>query len=61
MKDKPPPLDLDAYSTVALHELLTEVMVKLRERDAKDLKQNFVTKSQRVTLQEKIERHLKGD
>ena len=58
MKNKLEDIDLDALSYDELNELLDRVMVKLRQRDAIDLKENFITKSQRITLPEKIARHI---
>ena len=51
-------IDLDSLSTEELNELLDEVMFKLRNRDAQELKKSLSTKSQRITLPEHIDRHL---
>ena len=57
MSEEPEKINLDAYSTVALNDLLSQVMTRLRERDARDLKKDFVTKSQRMTLQDTLKKH----
>jgi hypothetical protein len=52
--------DLDALTTEQLTELLDRVMIKLRYRDAEDLKHDFQTKSQRLTLEEQVAKRLAG-
>lgn len=51
-------IDLDKLSTEELNELLDDVMFKLRNRDAQELKKHLTSKSQRITLPEHIARHL---
>ncbi len=58
MQSNPDPYDLDALTTEQLMELLDQVMIKLRYRDAEDLKHDFQTKSQRLTLSEQVAKHL---
>jgi hypothetical protein len=42
-----------------LTDLLQKVMVRLRHVDAEELKNDYVTKSQRLRLEEAIKKHLK--
>jgi hypothetical protein len=58
MTDKIDHFDLDHLSTDELNELLRQVMVKLRHRDVADLRQDIITKSQRLTLSQNIAQHL---
>jgi hypothetical protein len=51
-------INLDGLSRDELAGLLGEIMVRLREGDAEEIKNNFVTKSQRVRLEQMIENHL---
>jgi hypothetical protein len=60
VKNNSPKFDLDAMSTEELNELLDEVMVKLRLRDVAEIKQNYITKSGRLTLPEKVANHLRN-
>lgn len=54
MKD----IDLNGMSREELTDLLQRVMVRLRQVDAEELKSNFITKSQRLRLEEAIRKHL---
>lgn len=56
---RPHDIDLDGMTSEELEELLNEVMVKLRHRDAQDIQKNLARESQRLTLPENIARHLK--
>ncbi len=58
MENNIDPWGLDALSTEQLTDLLDEVMMKLRLRDAEELKRDFSTKSQRLTLPEHVAKHL---
>jgi hypothetical protein len=51
-------INLDLLSTEELNELLNDVMVKLRHRDAQEIQKSMVRESQRLTLPENIARHL---
>ena len=51
-------INLDGLSRDELAGLLGEIMVRLREGDAEEIKSNFVTKSQRVRLEQMVENHL---
>ncbi len=50
--------DLDSLSTDELNELLNQVMVKLRHRDAQELQKSMVRESQRLTLPQNVAKHL---
>jgi hypothetical protein len=55
-------IDLQGMSRDELTDLLQKVMVRLRHVDAEEIKSNYVTKSQRLRLEESIKKHLKqGD
>lgn len=51
-------INLDSLSTEELNQLLDDVMFKLRNRDAQELKKHLTSKSQRLTLPEHVARHL---
>jgi len=53
--------DLSGMTREELTDLLQRVMVRLRQVDAEELKKNFVTKSQRLRLEESIRKFLGHD
>ena len=55
--NKNQPGSWDAFDTVTLNQILKDVMLELRKRDAKEIKKNFLTKSQRTTLSQQIRHH----
>ena len=55
-------IDLQGLSRDELTDLLQRVMVRLRHVDAEEIKTNYVSKSQRLRLEDSIKKHLKqGD
>jgi hypothetical protein len=52
-------IDLRGMSRDELTDLLQKVMIRLRHVDAEELKNNYVTKSQRLRLEEAIKNQLK--
>ena len=52
--------NLNSLSTEDLNELLTEVMAKLRHRDAQQIKEDFMRQAHTTTLPETIAKHLKN-
>jgi hypothetical protein len=54
-------IDLHGMSRDELTDLLQRVMIRLRHVDAEEIKNDFVTKSQRLRLEEAIKKHLKQD
>jgi hypothetical protein len=51
-------IDLNGLSREELTELLQKVMVRLRQVDAEELKKNFVTKSQKLRLEESVRKFM---
>jgi hypothetical protein len=58
MADSRHPIELDNMSTEELNQLLNDVMVKLRHRDAQEIKTSMIRESQRLTLPENIAKHI---
>jgi hypothetical protein len=54
-------IDLRGMSREELTDLLQKVMVRLRHVDAEELKNNYITKSQRLRLEESVKKHLKQE
>ncbi|MCE0483096.1 MAG: hypothetical protein LV479_02525 [Methylacidiphilales bacterium] len=52
-------IDLRGMSRDELTDLLEEVMVRLRHVEAEEIKSNFVTKSQKLRLEESVREHLR--
>jgi hypothetical protein len=51
-------IDLNGLSRDELTDLLQKVMVRLRQVDAEDLKKSFVTKSQKLRLEESVRQFM---
>ncbi len=52
-------IDLRGMSRDELTDLLEEVMVRLRHVEAEEIKSNFVTKSQKLRLEDSVRDHLR--
>ena len=51
-------IDIQGLSRDELTDLLTRVMVRLRQVEAEEIKSDFITKSQRLRLEEAVRLHL---
>ncbi len=51
-------IDLEGLNRDQLTDLLHRVMVRLRQVEAEEIKNNFITKSQRLRLEESVRQHL---
>jgi hypothetical protein len=52
-------IDLYGMNRDELTDLLAAVMIRLRHIEAEEIKQNFVTKSQRLRMHETVQEHLR--
>jgi hypothetical protein len=51
-------IDIQGLTREELTDLLTRVMVRLRQVEAEDIKSEFITKSQRLRLEEAVKKHI---
>jgi hypothetical protein len=51
-------IDLEGMSRDELTDLLQKIMIRLRQAEAEEIKNNFVTKSQRLRLEATVMKHL---
>jgi len=51
-------IDIQGLTRDELTDLLTRVMVRLRQVEAEEIKNDFITKSQRLRLEEAVRKHL---
>jgi hypothetical protein len=53
-----PEIDIQGLSREELTDLLTRVMVRLRQVEAEEIKSEFITKSQKLRLEEAVKQHI---
>ena len=51
-------IDIQGLNRDELTDLLTRVMVRLRQVEAEEIKNEFITKSQKLRLEETVKQHI---
>jgi hypothetical protein len=51
-------IDIQGLNRDELTDLLTRVMVRLRQVEAEEIKSEFITKSQKLRLEEAVKQHI---